>query len=120
LSKITHNKDSGADLELNALLNEALPEPPLPDYLERQILDQVRPSSEKQYGYFDRALDWIIGDAHWWRPASAGLMMLIVGYGIGVATPLDQSSYEVSFEASFSSGHLITLNEEYEVYNDAF
>ena len=98
---------------------DALPEPPLPGHLQQQILNRAHTSLA------DRILNWIIGDMHWWRPASAGLTMLFVGYLIGASTTLDQNMLNqnidfTGFEDSFTAGNLITLNEEYEVYDEQF
>ncbi len=108
-----------SDNLLDNLLVDALPEPRLPAYLQRQILEKAHTSLA------DRFLNWIIGDLHWWRPASAGLTMLLVGYVLGASTMLDQNILnqnldESGFEDSFTAGYLITLNEEYEVYDEQF
>ena len=112
-------KGNKSDELLDSLLMDALPEPPLPGHLQQQILNRAHTSLA------DRILNWIIGDMHWWRPASAGLTMLFVGYLIGASTTLDQNMLNqnidfTGFEDSFTAGNLITLNEEYEVYDEQF
>lgn len=118
MSNIPHKpnspKGNDSDKLLDSLLMDALPEPTLPGHLRQQILDRAHTSLA------DRFLDWMIGDMHWWRTASAGLVMLLVGYVIGASTPLTQNIDEPGFEDRFTAGYLITLNEEYEVYDEQF
>jgi len=123
LSNIPENPNAQehdtSDKLLDSMLAEALPEPSLPAPLQQQILNMATTSLA------DRVLDWIIGDTHWGRLASAGVTMLFVGYLIGVSIPLSQGALyqeidESGFADSFTAVSLLTLNEEYGDYDEQF
>lgn len=110
------NSQHHPDALLDKLLQQALPEPGLPDNLQQHILQQAAIQSSSDYGSLaERVLHFLLGDnAGWIRPAAAGLVTLVVGVVIGLSNPT------MELDEELEGTQWITLNATYEVHNEPF
>jgi len=105
-----------SDDSLDKLLCSALPDQLPPEQLQQQILNSVFSPHLKSTTVTLKLLNWLTAESQWWRPLSAGLATLILGYVIGLANPAYDSTDSLEFDAI----HMISLSDDYEVFDESF